>query len=99
MCKELTAWRNGSETPWLADAPIHPLQQTLKDLERAYTNFFAKQAAFSPAWNAASRTTPMWSGAINILRAGYAPCACEVSGAVMPPAAGTHRGGLVRDNS
>lgn len=46
LCKELTAWRNGAETPWLADAPIHPLQQTLKDLERAYGNFFSKRAAF-----------------------------------------------------
>jgi putative transposase len=36
----------GSETPWLADAPTHPLQQTLKDLERAYANFFAKRADF-----------------------------------------------------
>ena len=44
LCKELTAWRNGSETPWLKDAPVHPLQQTLKDLERAYANFFAKRA-------------------------------------------------------
>ena len=46
LCKELTGWRNGPETPWLADAPIHPLQQTLKDLERAYSNFFAKRADF-----------------------------------------------------
>jgi putative transposase len=46
LCKELTAWRNGAETPWLADAPIHPLQQALKDLERAYANFFAKRADF-----------------------------------------------------
>jgi len=46
LCKELTAWRNGTETPWLADAPVHPLQQTLKDLERAYANFFAKRADF-----------------------------------------------------
>ncbi len=46
LCRELTAWRNGAETPWLADAPIHPLQQTLKDLERAYSNFFAKRADF-----------------------------------------------------
>ena len=46
LCKELTGWRNGAETPWLADAPIHPLQQTLKDLERAYSNFFAKRADF-----------------------------------------------------
>ena len=29
-------------------------------------------------------------GAINILRTGHARCACEVSGAVMPPAAGNH---------
>jgi putative transposase len=28
------------------DAPTHPLQQTLKDLERAYANFFAKRADF-----------------------------------------------------
>ncbi len=46
LCKELTGWRNGAETPWLSDAPIHPLQQTLKDLERAYSNFFAKRADF-----------------------------------------------------
>ncbi len=46
LCKELTAWRNGTETPWLKDAPVHPLQQTLKDLERAYANFFAKRADF-----------------------------------------------------
>lgn len=46
LCKLLTEWRNGTETPWLADAPVHPLQQTLKDLERAYTNFFAKRADF-----------------------------------------------------
>jgi putative transposase len=46
LCKLLTEWRNSPETAWLADAPAHPLQQTLKDLERAYTNFFAKRADF-----------------------------------------------------
>ena len=46
LCKRLTEWRNGLETPWLKDAPVHPLQQTLKDLERAYGNFFAKRASF-----------------------------------------------------
>ena len=46
LCKKLTAWRNGSETPWLKGAPVHPLQQTLKDLERAYNNFIAKRADF-----------------------------------------------------
>lgn len=46
LCKELTGWRNSVETAWLADAPVHPLQQTLRDLERAYSNFFAKRADF-----------------------------------------------------
>src|SRR5574343_326063 len=46
LCKLLTEWRNSTETAWLADAPVHPLQQTLKDLERSYTNFFDKRAAF-----------------------------------------------------
>ena len=52
LCKLLTAWRNGLPrpsgriAPWLKEAPIHPLQQTLKDLERAYRNFFEKRADF-----------------------------------------------------
>ncbi|KER72543.1 cytosine methyltransferase [Burkholderia cepacia] len=46
MAKHLTEWRNGGETPWLKDAPVHPLQHALKDMERAYKNFFAKRAAF-----------------------------------------------------
>ena len=46
LCKQLTEWRNDMKTVWLADAPVHPLQQTLKDLERAYSNFFAKRADF-----------------------------------------------------
>ncbi|RXV67556.1 transposase [Burkholderia stabilis] len=46
MAKWLTGWRNGSETPWLKDAPVHPLQHSLKNLEQAYRNFFAKRAAF-----------------------------------------------------
>jgi putative transposase len=46
LCKQLTAWRNSSDTRWLADAPVHPLQQALKDLDRAYQNFFAKRAEF-----------------------------------------------------
>jgi putative transposase len=42
----LTGWRNGVDTPWLKDAPCHPLQHALKDLEKAYKNFFAKRADF-----------------------------------------------------
>ena len=46
LCKQLTEWRNGADTPWLKDSPIHPAQQALKDLELAYANFFAKRADF-----------------------------------------------------
>jgi len=46
LCKMLTEWRNSTETPWLKDAPVHPLQQSLNDLERAYRNFFEKRAGF-----------------------------------------------------
>ena len=46
LCKALTGWRNGDDTPWLKDAPCHPLQQALKDLDKAYKNFFAKRANF-----------------------------------------------------
>ena len=46
LCKTLTEWRNSVDTAWLADSPVHPLQQTLKGLERAYKNFFEKRAYF-----------------------------------------------------
>ena len=46
LCERLTAWRNSAETPWLRDAPTHPLQQALKDLEQAYKNFFARRSRF-----------------------------------------------------
>ncbi|WP_018234252.1 RNA-guided endonuclease InsQ/TnpB family protein [Thioalkalivibrio thiocyanodenitrificans] len=46
LCKELISWKRNTETTWLGDTPSQALQQTLKDLERAYTNFFAKRAAF-----------------------------------------------------
>ena len=46
LCRQLTQWRHSAETPWLRQAPTHPLQQALKDLERAYANFFAGRAGF-----------------------------------------------------
>ena len=46
LAKSLTDWRNGLETPWLKDAPCHPLQHALKDLKRTYKNFFAIRANF-----------------------------------------------------
>ncbi len=45
LCRLLTGWRHSAETAWLAEVPVHPLQQALKDLERAYANFFAGRAA------------------------------------------------------
>ncbi|QIK37822.1 transposase [Caldichromatium japonicum] len=44
LSKLLTEWRNSTETAWLADVPVHPLRQSLKDLDQAYANFFAKRA-------------------------------------------------------
>ncbi|WP_298716598.1 transposase [uncultured Oceanisphaera sp.] len=46
LCKQLTQWKRDGSTAWLADTPSQALQQTLKDLERAYTHFFAKRADF-----------------------------------------------------
>jgi putative transposase len=46
LCERLTQWRHNPQKPWLRDAPTHPLQQALKDLERAYKNFFAGCAGF-----------------------------------------------------
>lgn len=46
LSKELTGWKKQPELSWLNEAPSQPLQQALKNLERAYTNFFEKRAAF-----------------------------------------------------
>jgi len=40
----LPSWK--IKYPWLKDAPSQALQHSLKDLERAYQNFFAKRADF-----------------------------------------------------
>jgi len=44
LCKHLVAWKQ--EFAWLKESPSQALQQSLKDLDRAYQNFFAKRAAF-----------------------------------------------------
>ena len=46
MASWLVEWKNATETQWLKDAQSQPLQQSLKDLERAYKNFFQNRAAF-----------------------------------------------------
>lgn len=45
LCKQLTTWRSDEETAWLADGACDSQQQTLKDLERGFTNLFEKRAS------------------------------------------------------
>jgi putative transposase len=40
MAKNLGAWRSDEAALWLREAPYHTLQQGLKDMERAFKNFF-----------------------------------------------------------
>ena len=44
MANLLPAWKN--ELPWLKEAPSQALQHALKNLDRAFTNFFEKRAEF-----------------------------------------------------
>lgn len=46
MASWLIDWKTSPETQWLKESPSQPLQQSLKDLERGYKNFFQKRAAF-----------------------------------------------------
>ncbi|NIC27007.1 RNA-guided endonuclease InsQ/TnpB family protein [Serratia plymuthica] len=43
MASWLIEWKANPETQWLKEAPSQPLQQSLKDLERGYKNFFQKR--------------------------------------------------------
>ncbi len=43
MANRLPEWKN--EFQWLRESPSHTLQQSLKDAERAFKNFFDKRAA------------------------------------------------------
>jgi putative transposase len=42
QCREVTALR--AEFEWLRAVPVHPLQQAIKDLDRAYQNWWAGRA-------------------------------------------------------
>src|SRR3990167_2649892 len=44
LCKMLTEWKH--EKRWLSNSHSQSLQQSLKDLDRAYRNFFQKIAQF-----------------------------------------------------
>jgi putative transposase len=46
LSAELTALKREPETAWLAEADSQALQQTLRDLDRAFRNFFEKRSRF-----------------------------------------------------
>ena len=46
LCEALRDWKKENATSFLAEAHSQILQQALKDLDRAYKNFFAKRADF-----------------------------------------------------
>lgn len=46
MCKWLPAWKKEPETAWLKETPAQLFQVALKNLARAYVNFFEKRADF-----------------------------------------------------
>jgi putative transposase len=46
MSREVTKWKKEEATAWLAEIPSGPLTQSLRDLEKAYANFFARRAAY-----------------------------------------------------
>jgi putative transposase len=46
LSRELTQLRAAPVTDWLSTLPREPFNQVLRDQERAFTNFFAKRAAY-----------------------------------------------------
>lgn len=46
MCKWLPVWKKEPDTLWLKETPSQLYQVVLKDLVRAYKNFFEKRADF-----------------------------------------------------
>lgn len=54
LSAELTALKKKDETSWLAEADAQALQQTLRDLDRAFVNFFLKRSRF-PRFKAKKR--------------------------------------------
>src|SRR4051812_10322036 len=46
LCVELTAIKTRLETAWLNDVDSQALQQAIKDVCRAFTNFFSRRARF-----------------------------------------------------
>ena len=62
LCKHLTEWRKNSETQWLSETHSQALQQTVKDLEQAYKNFFEKRVDFPRFKNKGQSDIPAKTG-------------------------------------
>src|SRR5215469_12443529 len=46
LSREFTELRRAKGTEWLSELPREPFNQVLRDLERAFTNFFAQRAEY-----------------------------------------------------
>src|SRR6185312_7675308 len=57
QCKELTALKRQPGMEWLNDVANTPLKQSLRDLDRAFVNFFARRTRF-PQFKSAKRELP-----------------------------------------
>lgn len=80
LCKVLTDWRHAEESSFLAEAPTHALQQSLKDLDRAFVGHTCGENRKSQAKFACMRCGHIanadHNAAQNILAAGLAVIAC-----------------------
>ena len=46
MAKSLPIWKRETDAAWLKESPSQALQQSLKDLDKAFQNFFKKQSGY-----------------------------------------------------
>jgi putative transposase len=46
MSREVTQWKRSPDTPWLAEVPSDAIGQELRDLDRAFQNFFAGRSKY-----------------------------------------------------
>ncbi len=57
MCRELTVLKRQPQTAWLRECNAQSLQQALRDLAKAFVNFFEKRARF-PRFRSKKRDRP-----------------------------------------
>ena len=65
LAKLLTLWRSSEEYGFLANGPVHPQQQTLKNLDRALREEISFPGSFSPRWGGSKSGSPDRSPAIS----------------------------------